>query len=61
MIERILIIALVVLYLKWIFIALLYPLEVFGGLYRNNKSNKLFKLLAVPGYCIERILRFGGG
>ena len=60
MMEKILIIAIVVLYLKWIFIILLYPLEVCWGLYQNHKSNKLFKLLAVPYYYIERILRFGG-
>lgn len=61
MLEKTLIIAIVILYLKWIFITLLYPLEACWGLYRNNKSNKLFKLLAVPCYVIERILRFGGG
>lgn len=60
MMEKILIIAIVVLYLKWIFIILLYPLEVCWGLYKNHKSNKICKLLAVPSYCIERILRFGG-
>ena len=59
--EKVLIIAIVVLYLKWIFITLLYPLEACWGLYQNHKSNKLFKLLAVPSYCIERMLRFGGG
>lgn len=60
MMEKVLIIALVILYLKWIFITLLYPLEVCWGLYQNHKSNKLFKLLAVPAYCVKRILRFGG-
>lgn len=58
---ELLIIAVLLLYLKWIFITLLYPLEVCWGLYQNHKSNKLFKLLAVPYYYIERILRFGGG
>lgn len=61
MIEKILIIAIVVLYLKWIFIILLYPLETCWGLYKNDKSNRIFKLLAIPAYCIERVLRFGGG
>ena len=61
MMEKIFIVAIIVLYLKWIFIMLLYPLEVCWGLYQNHKSNKIFKLLAVPTYCIERILRFGGG
>ena len=60
MMEKIFIVAIIVLYLKWIFIMLLYPLEVCWGLYQNHKSNKIFKLLAVPTYCIERILRFGG-
>lgn len=59
--EKALIIAISVLYLKWILIVLLYPLEVCWGLYQNYKPNRIFKLLAIPVYCVERILRFGGG
>jgi len=61
MIEKVLIAAVLLLYLKWIFILLLYPLEVFWGMYQRNRSNKLYKLLAIPYWTIERILRFGGG
>lgn len=61
MIEKILIIAIIALYLKWICIVLLYPLEACWGVYQNHKPNKIFKLLAVPAYCVERFLRFGGG
>lgn len=60
MIEKILIIAIIALYLKWICIVLLYPLEACWGVYQNHKPNKIFKLLAVPAYCVERFLRFGG-
>lgn len=59
--EKALVIAISVLYLKWILIVLLYPLEVCWGLYQNYKPNRIFKLLAIPVYCAERILRFGGG
>ena len=31
------------------------------GLYQNHKTNRFYKFLAVPAYCVERILRFGGG
>ena len=61
MMEKILVIAIIALCLKWIFIILLYPLEACWGLYQNHKSNRIFKLLAIPAYCVERILRFGGG
>ena len=61
MMEKILVIAIIALCLKWIFIILLYPLEACWGLYQNHKSNRIFKLLAIPAYCVERILRLGGG
>ena len=60
MMEKILVIAIIALCLKWIFIILLYLLEACWGLYQNHKSNRIFKLLAIPAYCVERILRFGG-
>ena len=61
MLEKFLIIAVLLLYLKWIFIICFYPLMVGWGLYQNHKTNRFYKLLAVPAYIIERILRFGGG
>lgn len=61
MLENFLIIAVLLLYLKWIFIICFYPLMVGWGLYQNHKTNRFYKLLAVPAYIIERILRFGGG
>ena len=61
MLEKFLIIAVLLLYLKWIFIICFYPLMVGWRLYQNKKTNKFYKLLAVPADIIERILRFGGG
>lgn len=57
----VLLIALLLLYIKWIAVIVLYPLLAFYGLYNRHKSNMVFKMLAFPGWCIERILRFGGG
>lgn len=56
----IVLIALLVLYLKSIAVIILYPLLMFYGLYHRHKSNWLFKLLAFPGWCVERFLRYGG-
>lgn len=61
MLEKIFIIAILLLYAKWIFIVCLYPLQMGWGLYMNHRSSNLCKLLAVPSYVIERILRNGGG
>ena len=58
---EILLIAVLLLYVKWIFIFFLYPAEACWGLYQNHRSNKFYKLLAVPCYGIEHILRNGGG
>ena len=61
MTERILILAVALLYAKWILCALLYPPLALWGLYQNNRRSKLLKALAVPAWCVERLLRFGGG
>lgn len=61
MIETILIAAVALLYLKWLFCALLYPMEAGWALYQNHRGSKLCKLLAVPGWLAEHILRSGGG
>ena len=60
MIETILIAAVALLYLKWLFCALLYPMEAGWALYQNHRGSKLCKLLAVPGWLAEHILRSGG-
>ncbi len=61
MIETILIAAVALLYLEWLFCALLYPMEAGWALYQNHRGSKLCKLLAVPGWLAEHILRSGGG
>lgn len=61
MVERILLVAVLLLYVKWIFLAALYPLMVFWGLYHNHRSSMALKVLAVPAWCVERLLRYGGG
>lgn len=60
MAEKMLIIAVLILYLKWIFIIILYPLEALWGMHKRNHSNILYKILAVPAWMIEKILRGGG-
>lgn len=60
MLENILVIAVAILYLKWIFIICFYPLMIGWGLYKNHQSNMGYKLLACPAYLVEYILRFGG-
>lgn len=60
MIEKILIAAVALLYAKWLFCAALYLPEAGWALYQNHRGSKLCKLLAVPGYITERILRNGG-
>ena len=56
----ILVVAVLLLYAKWIFLVSLYPLEVFWGLYKNQPSSMLRKVLAAPAFAIECFLRFGG-
>lgn len=56
-----LVVAVLLLYAKWIFFVFLYPLEMCLGLYRNHPENKFCKVLAIPGLLAERILRGGGG
>lgn len=61
MLEKILAGAVILLYSKWIFIGLLYPFQALWGLYQNNRTSTIAKILAVPYFCIERVLSFGGG
>ena len=60
MIESILVITVILLYSKWIFIGLVYPLQSLWGLYQNNKSSMICKVLAIPYFCVEKVLRNGG-
>lgn len=60
MLEKFLLIAVLLLYVKWIFIICLYPLEMGWGYYNNHRT-KFGKILGAPTFIIERILRFGGG
>ena len=52
--------AILLLYVKWIFIICLYPLGVLWGVYQNHINSLFFKILAIPSWCIKRILRGGG-
>lgn len=57
----VLLIAVFLLYLKWILVVAMYPFQVFHSLYNRNKNNSFFRILAIPDYLIERfILRYGG-
>ncbi len=56
----IMLILITILYLKWIFVFILYILEVLWGLYQKNKRNIFYKLIAIPSYCFIRILKGGG-
>lgn len=57
---KIILAAILLLYTRWIVLAILYPLQACWGLYMNHRSNAVCKLLAAPAYIIERFLRFGG-
>ncbi len=51
----ILLIAVMLLYLRWIFIILVYPLQALWGVYQKHKT-PLTKLFAAPFYIVEHIL-----
>lgn len=46
------------LYLKWILIILMLPLQMMWGLYKNHKSLAT-KVLALPNWLIEKLFRGG--
>ena len=56
----ILFLAVVLLYIKGLFMVLLYPLQFFYGLHMTHKSVLLYKILAKPNYIIEKVLKGGG-
>lgn len=55
----ILLIVIIILCLKWVFIVLLYPLQVFYCQSLIRKS-VFYKILAKPNLVVEKILRGGG-
>lgn len=59
--QYILYIAVFLLYTKWIFIFILFPLQCLYGLYKKNKNRLLYKILAIPYYIVEKIFRYGAG
>ena len=44
-----------VLYLKWIFISMMYICEALNVFYIHHKTNVLCKMMAVPYHVIEYI------
>ncbi len=54
----ILLVAVLLLYLKWILLVVLYPLQALAGIYRNHPS-VYTKILTAPNAVFERII--GGG
>lgn len=48
------------IYLKWVLVIVLYPLELFYGFYQRNKNSVLLKILAAPNFLVEEISRGGG-
>lgn len=50
----------ILLYVKWLFFALLFILHVLSIRHKIHKTNFLFKILATPCYLLEKCLRFGG-
>lgn len=55
---EILFILVILIYLKWILIILIFPLQMMYGYYQNHKS-LVSKVLAVPNWLIEKSLRGG--
>lgn len=55
----IILVLVLILYLKWIFLILFYPLQVGYNLYQRNKNNLICKILAVPFLFLNRFLRGG--
>lgn len=52
-------VAVLLLYLKWIVIIVMMPFMAAYGRYRNNRDNKLWKVLAIPAWGMEKVMRGG--
>lgn len=61
MIQKLLVIAVLVLLSKWIFTALYYPFLVFAAIGTKVCNNKLACALQFPKKVVEHFLRSGGG
>lgn len=48
------------LYVKWIFCVLYYPLMAMGAVGQNASNRKLAYVLRFPMRVVEHFLRFGG-
>ena len=55
----IILVLVIVLYLKWILLVLLYPLQVGYNLYQCNKNNIIYKIFTVPLFILNKFLRGG--
>lgn len=51
---------LLLLYVKWLFLLLLYPLHIVWGIYMKHPNKLIYKIISIPTRCVERILRQGG-
>lgn len=51
----------ILLYAKWIFCVLYYPLMAMGAVGQNASNRKLAYVLRFPMKVVEHFLRFGGG
>lgn len=60
MLQTIFYVAVFLLYIKWIFIIILFPLQCLWGIYMR-KNKLIYRILAVPYYLIEKIFRYGAG
>lgn len=49
-----------ILYLKWILIILFFPFQIFFAQYQKHKSNKLWKILAIPYWLFDSLLLRSG-
>lgn len=47
------------LYLKWILIILMLPLQIMYGYYQNHKSLRIAKFLGIPNWLIENLFKQG--
>ena len=57
----ILVVLVFLLYAKWIFCVLYYPLMAMGAVGQNASNRKLAYVLRFPMRVVEHFLRFGGG
>lgn len=54
-------IAVIILYIKWILLIVLYPLQAIYNLYLKHSKNKIYKVTAAPYFFLNKWLLHGGG